>query len=280
MSRIVAAITAFLLCSSAGAALAQNDTSITITATHTACQVPPPADVPPPVTPSAAAGGAAVQNHNYALARANFKALADNGNAEGQRLYGALLMMDCTGIQNKEEGASWLQKAADAGDVPAQSQLGNAYMRGDGVAEDDNKAVALLTKAANAGNAPAQINLGYLYLNGRGAPMDKYQGMVWTVKAGEQGNPAALYNIANAYFKGGALPKDNDKAAYYMAAAFTRSTPAVRNRFAGTINEISQGMSMDDVKHEADRARRWSPGPGSLSDVLDDAKARQKTAQN
>ena len=281
MSRTIAAMTALFVCGSVGIALAQDDMSVTITATHMACQVAPPADVPAPVTPSAAAGGAAMQNHNYALARANFKApLADAGNAEGQRLYGALLMVDCTGIQNKEEGAKWLQKAVDAGNVVAQSQLGNAYMRGDGVAQDDNKAFALLTQAANAGNALAEINLGYLYLNGRGAPMDKYQGMVWTVKAGEQGDPAALYNIANAYFRGGALPKDNDKAAYYMWAAFNRSIPAQRNRFAGTINEINRGLSQDDLKHEAERARHWSPGPGSLSDVLDDAKVRQKTAQN
>lgn len=280
MTRTLAAITLAFICGGAGAALAQDDTSITITATHTACQVPPPADVPPPVTPSAAGGNAAMQNHNYALARANFKTLADAGNAEGQRLYGALLMVDCTGIQDKEEGARWLQKAADAGDVPAQSQLGNVYMRGDGVAQDDNKAFALLTKASNAGNALAQINLGYLYLNGRGVPMDKYQGMVWTVKAGEQGNPAALFNIANAYFKGKALPQDNDKAAYYMAAAFDRSTSVQRNRFAGTINEISRGNSSDNLKREAERARRWSPGADSLGDVLDDAKRMQKSAQN
>ena len=280
MTRTIAAITALFICGSAGAALAQDDTSITITATHTACQVPPPADVPTPAIPNAAAGNAAIQNHNYALARANFKAMAEKNDAVGQRLYGALLLMDCTGIQDKEAGATWLQKAADAGDVPAEAQLGNAYMRGDGLAQDDGKAFALLTKAADAGNANAQVNLGYLYLSGRGVPADKYQGMAWSVKAAEQGFPAALFNIANGYFRGNALPKDNDKAAYYMMAGFNRSTPAQHNRFSGTINEISRGVSGDDLKREAERARRWSPGPGSLSDVLDDAKRAQKTAQN
>ena len=280
MIRTIAAVSALIMCVSAGVAGAQDDASVTITATHTACQVSPPADVPAPVTPSAAAGGAAVTNHNYALARANFKALAEKDDAEGERLYGILLLMDCTGIQDKEEGAKWLQKAADTGDVPAETQLANAYMNGNGVAQDDSKAFALLTKAANAGNTLAEINLGYLYLNGRGAPMDKYQGMVWTVKAGEQGDPAALYNIANAYFKGKALPQNNDKATYYMYTAYSRSTPFQRNRFAGTINEVSRAVSNDDLRHEADRARRWSPGPGSLSDVLDDARERQKTAQN
>ena len=109
MTRTIAAIVALFVCGSASTALAQNDTSITITATHTACQVPPPADVPAPVTPAKRRRRHA-ESQLRRLARANFKALADNGNAEGQRLYGALLMTDCTGIQDKEEGAKWLQK--------------------------------------------------------------------------------------------------------------------------------------------------------------------------
>ena len=280
MNKTIAAITALFVCGSATAALAQSDLDVTITATHTACQVPPPAEVPPPATPSAAAGNAAVQNHNYALARANFKAMADGGDKTGERLYGNLLLIDCTGIQDKNEGAKWLQKAVDAGDMPAAARLARAYMNGEGVAQDDGKAFTLLTGAANSGDAAAQVDLGYLYFSGRGVASDKYQGIVWSVKAGEQGFPAALFNIANAYFRGQALPKDNDKAAYFMAAAFNRSTPAQRNRFSGTINEVSRGVSQDDLRHEADRARRWSPGPGSLSDVLDDAKKAQKTASN
>lgn len=280
MTKSVAAIAFLLLCASAGAASAQDDMSVTISATHTACQVPPPADVPAPVTPSAAAGNAAVQNHNYALARANFKAMADGGDKIGARLYGNLLLIDCTGIQDKGEGVKWLQKAADAGDVPAEARLARVYMQGEGVAQDDVKAFTLLTSAANSGDATAQVDLGYLYFSGRGVAADKYQGILWSVKAGEQGLPAALFNIANAYFRGQALPKDNDKAAYYMEAGFSRSTNAQRNRFAGTINEVSRGVSGDDLRREAERARRWSPGPGSLGDVLDDAKRAQKTAQN
>lgn len=153
-------------------------------------------------------------------------------------------------------------------------------MNGMGVPQDDAKAFALLSKAANAGNGPAEVTLGYLYLTGRGVAIDKRQGMIWSAKAGEQGLPVALFNIANAYFKGNALPQDNDKAAYYMEAAFARSTPAQRNRSAAVINEISRGVSGDDLKREAERARRWSPGPGSLREVVEDADRRAKAADN
>ena len=267
-------IAVVLMLASAAPALAE--TTITITTNRVDCKVPPPDEVTPPATPSVSAGVQAAKNRKYALARANFAPLAAEGNAEAERAMGQLLMTDCTGLQDKEAAATWLSKAADAGDVMAAAQLGNAYMNGNGVAQDDNKAAPLLQKAADAGNMQAEMNLGYLYFNGRGVPMDKYQGVAWSVKAGDQGAPAALLNIANAYWKGGALPQDSRKALYYMFAALERSTGEQRARFASTTNEISRGMSADDIRRASDRAKRWSPGQGSLSDVLDDAKDRQK----
>lgn len=123
MAKIALAMTVIFIYCGANAALAQSDMNITVTATHARCQVPPPADVPPPATPSTAAGNAAMANHDYALARANFKPLAESGNAEGARFYGILLMQDCTGLQDKEAGASWLQKAADLNELSSSSVL-------------------------------------------------------------------------------------------------------------------------------------------------------------
>jgi len=258
----------------AGSAMA--DGTLTITATSTTCQVTAPAPVAAPATPNGEAGQAAIKNKNYALAAANFKPLADAGDAEAQRMYGNFLMMKCTGLEDDAAGASWLQKAADSGDAIAAGQLGLAYMNGQGVAQDDNKAFALLNKAAQAGQAPAMVNLGYLYLSGRGVPKDLYQGMFWSAKGGEQGLPAALSNIAQGYFKGQALPQDNDKAAFFIQLAMMRSTPEQRARFVATSNNIIRAMSPEDFKRAGAKAQRWSPGKGSLSDVVDDAASMQK----
>ncbi len=273
-----ATLMAAAVCVVTAACPALADTTVTITTNNVDCKISPPEDVTAPATPNAAAGTAAEKNHNYALARANFKPLAEGGDAEGERLYGMLLMEKCTGIQDKDAAASWLTKAADGGNAVAQVNLGDAYMNGEGVAQDDNKAFALLSKAAAEGLPGGQVGLGYLYFTGRGVPADPYQGMVWTVKAAEQGNPVALFNISNAYFKGRALPQDNDKAAYFMVAAMQRSTPIQRNRFAENINNASRAVSVADLQREAARARRWSPGAGSLSDVLDDARRAQARA--
>ena len=178
------------------------DTTVTITTNNMDCKVPPPAEVAAPATPSAAAGTAAAKNHNFALARANFKPLAESGNPESERLYGMLLMEKCTGIQDKDAAAAWLAKAVDGGDTIALTNLGQAYMNGDGLAEDDGKAFALLSRAAAAGQAPAEMSLGYLYFTGRGVAPDLYQGMVWTVKAGGAGAARSAVQYLPRLFQG------------------------------------------------------------------------------
>lgn len=269
------ALCAALSCFSVSAAFA--DTSVTITATSSECKVSPPAEMTSN-SPSIPAGVAAIRNRNYALARANFKPLAEKGDAEGQRSYGRLLMMKCTGLQDQAAGAEWFQKAADAGDAEAAAELGSAYMNGEGVTQDDGKAFALVSKAANAGLGGAQANLGYLYLSGRGVERDPYQGMAWSVKAGEQGVPVALFNIAQAYQRGGALPQDLDEAAYFLQIALQRSTPQQKQNSAMTINTVTRAVSGRDMGRAADRARRWAPGAGSLAGVLRDAARRRDQA--
>ena len=150
-------------------------------------------------------------------------------------------------------------------------QLGQAYKLGAGVAQDDARAFALYNQAAATSDPVAQMQVGYMYLSGRGVSQDRYQGLLWTVKAAEQGNAIALGNIANAYIKGLVVARDADRAAYFLALANQRSTPSQRNELAGTAQDIRQAVSVEDLDHAAKRAQRWTPGPGSLRDVISDA---------
>jgi hypothetical protein len=247
--------------------------STTITITNSACtNPPPPAEVPPPVSPSIAAGSVAARNREFALARANFSPLADQGNPDAQRAMGQLLMQDCTGMQDKALAVNWLTKAAATGNVMAEIQLARAYLRGFGVTQDDSKAFALYAQAAATVNPIAQMEVGYMYNSGRGVAQDKYQGLQWSVKAAEQGNAVALSNIAHAYFKGEVLPRNVNRAAYFLALANQRVALVDRNEMMATSQEIRQAISVEDLSSEAKRAQRWSPGPSSLSDVLSEAE--------
>jgi hypothetical protein len=254
------------------APLAAAAQTTTITITNSACtSPPPPGEVAAPVTPSIPAGAAAARMRNFALARANFLPLAENGDAEGERAMGQLLMQDCTGMQDKPAAVGWLIKAATMGNVAAEDQLGRAYMLGSGVPQDDTKAFSLYSQAAATADPIAQMEIGYFYLTGRGVAQDRYQGLQWTVKAAEQGNAVALGNIAQAYNRGLILERDTDRAAYFLALANERATPAQRNDMMGTAQEIRRAVSIDDLDRASKRAQRWTPGPGSLRDVMSDA---------
>jgi TPR repeat protein len=249
----------------------------TITVTNSACTNPAtPAAAPPPATPSVAAGVLAARNRDFALALVNFKPLAETGDADAQRAMGQLLMQNCTGLQDKSAAVEWLTKAADAGNVSAQNQLASAYLRGLGVTQDDAKAFALFSQTAAAGNAVAEAQLGYLYIAGRGVPQDKYQGLQWTVKGAEQGNAVALSNIAAAYIHDDVLARDPDRAAYFLALTNQRANAAERAGMMGLSQEIRQVVSADDLARSAKRAQRWTPGAGSLRDVLSDAEDFRK----
>jgi TPR repeat protein len=263
------AIAVFFLMLAPLTAMAQ---TTTVTITNSACTNPAaPADVPAPVTPSVAAGTAATRNRDFALARANFLPLAEKGDADAERAMGQLLMQNCTGLQDKPAAVGWLTKAAAAGNVPGEVQLGHAYRLGFGVAQDDARAFALYSQAATTSDPVAQMELGYLYLTGRGVAQDRYQGLQWTVKAAEQGNAVALGNIALAYIKNQVLARDTDQAAYFLALANQRATVPQRNELMGTAQEIRQTVSIDDIGKASKRAQRWTPGLGSLRDVLSDA---------
>lgn len=61
--------------------------------------------------------------------------------------------------QDMNESEKWLEKAAIAGNVDAQTFLGNLYYKGIGVAKDDTRARYWLQKAAIAGDPDAQATL-------------------------------------------------------------------------------------------------------------------------
>jgi hypothetical protein len=248
-----------------------------LTVTNPACTNPaPPTAAPPPATPSVAAGVLAARNRDFALALVNFKPLAETGDADAERAMGQLLMQNCTGLQDKSAAVEWLTKATAAGNVPAKNQLAFAYLSGLGVTQDDAKAFGLFSQTAAAGNAVGESELGYLYLTGRGVPQDKYQGLQWTVKGAEQGSAVALSNIAAAYIHGEILERDTDRAAYFLVLTNMRASATERAGMMGLSQEIRQAVSADDLAYEGKRAQRWTPGAGSLRDVLSDAEDFRK----
>jgi TPR repeat protein len=122
--------------------------------------------------------------------------------------------------RDMKEAARFYRLATEQGNAHAQNNLGWAYQRGEGVPQDKKEAARLYRLAAEQGHALAQNNLGVLYLKGEGVPQDKNEAARLYRLAAEQGNAHAQFNLGWLYREGEAVPKDDMEALrWYRKAA-------------------------------------------------------------
>ena len=100
---------------------------------------------------------------DYATVIELIRPLAEQGDAEAQSLLGLMYYEGKGVLQDHEEAALWLSKAAKQGDTEAQAVLGAMYYEGKGVPQDHAEAARWFSKAAKQGDASAQYNLGIMY---------------------------------------------------------------------------------------------------------------------
>jgi len=115
-----------------------------------------------------------------------------------------------------------LQHAADAGSSEGAHRLGLVFAEAlAGVPRNDRRAAELFEKAANAGHLRAEINIGILYMRGQGVSRDLVQARAWLEKAAASDNPEALYALGRAMEtgEGNALADPLRAADLYRRAA-------------------------------------------------------------
>jgi len=244
-----------------------------------------PGDKPtdlPKVVPNYSAGEEALAAGNLRLAVAHLRPLAEDGNAKAQSSLGEILLRGGCGVTaDKPEGAKWLRKSAEAHDSTGEYLYSQALMDGDGVDPDDKAAFDWARRAGKAGVPQAQVSVGYFYFAGRGVKQDYKQGIRWTVMAGEQGAPVGLSNLAKCYLQGNGVPKDLHRAMFFISLAMQRVPPMqwqMTQRFTQTRYAIARGLSVEDTKKIEQDSEKWSPGKGSLADVLADSEKWTPTA--
>lgn len=137
------------------------------------------------------AGVEAVARRDFAAALAEFRALAEKGDVAAQVNLGNLYMKGLGVRQNYAEALRWYRNAAEQNERMAQSKLGILYYYGLGVAQDYAEAGRWFHRAAEQGESGAQAVLGSLYALGEGFPPDYVQAYYWYSLAVDQGNQEA-----------------------------------------------------------------------------------------
>ena len=120
-------------------------------------------------------------------------------------------------------------REANAGNLPAQRNLGTIYDQGLGVNKDPAQAALWFRKAAEAGNRDATFQLATMYENGRGVPQDQKQALDWYRKAALLGDGDSQVKLGRAYLDGKSVDENEGEAsAWFQRAAdqgnLTRST--------------------------------------------------------
>jgi TPR repeat protein len=123
--------------------------------------------------------------------------------------------------------AEW-RPIADKGDADAQFNMGQAYRFGKGVPKDLRITQSWYEKAAQQGHEKAQANLGILLFDtGKRA-----EALPWIRKAADRGDPRALYVLGTAHFNGDLVAKDWPRAYAMMTRASAAGLPPAAQSLA------------------------------------------------
>jgi len=158
-------------------------------------------------------------------------------------------------LQNNEEAARWLQRAADKGLAPAQFRLGGLYEKGIGVKKDLVTARDLYLAAAEKGNGKAMHNLAVLYAEGAGGAPDYNKAAEWFRKAAEHGIRDSQYNLGILYARGiGVAKNDAESYKWFAIAANQGDKEAAKKR-----DEIASHLDAPSLAAARLAVQKWTP---------------------
>jgi TPR repeat protein len=121
-----------------------------------------------------------------------------------------------------------LMQKANAGESPAQHELGLRYLFGKGFPADTAKASYWIQKAADQHLPLAQFNLGILLMNGRGVEWNPFEAFRQFRAAAEQDVPEALYVMGLMYTEELLVPRSWSRAYSFFKKASELGSDAAK----------------------------------------------------
>jgi TPR repeat protein len=142
---------------------------------------------------------------------------------------------------------------AEQGDVAAQIQLGDMYLRGIGVKADSKEALKWYHSAALQGNSVAEYNLGNLYSSPRpGMEANLDESIKWYRKSAEHGNANGQFSLATKYFRGEGLSQDNVMSYAWLEVANRNGHHSAHN-YRELVSMILSAEEIEKAKLLADQ---------------------------
>lgn len=146
--------------------------------------------------------------------------------------------------QNFQSAFSFLLASASSGFAHGEFLLGTMYDLGEGVPVDNKLAVYWYQKAADQDDPVAEYDLALHYFSGAGVPKDFSQAVNWYQKAADQGDADAENNLGQLYWDGGVIPRDYSKAAIFFQRAAEQGDGAAEQNL-GQLYQNGEGITQD-----------------------------------
>ncbi len=147
---------------------------------------------------------------------------------------------------------------AEQGVAEAQSNLGQMYKLGLGVAQDYAEAVVWYRRASDQGHVEARHNVGGAFYTGKGVPQDYVEAARWFHKAAERSHFKAQFNLGLMYARGEGVDRDDVQAYMWLSLAKSRTSPGkIRYRVSRSLNFVARSMTPDQVTEARRLIREW-----------------------
>jgi TPR repeat protein len=154
---------------------------------------------------------------------------AQQGDVNAQSSLGTLLSAGMPGAPTDYvEAERWLRKAADQDDSAAQANLGGLYRNGTGVQKDYQIALSWFRRSANQGDPGGQFFLGFAFENGEGVPQDYTKAADWYQKSADKGFAASQFRLARLYYAGNGVPKSHTQAVQWLQRSASQGYPPAK----------------------------------------------------
>ncbi|KAJ1488096.1 hypothetical protein T484DRAFT_1940011 [Baffinella frigidus] len=152
-----------------------------------------------------------------------------------------------TGQRGEDDAlVKYQQNLAEAGDAPAQAWLGHRYYWGaGGLPRDRARALQLLGRAAEAGNVEAQYNLGVMHAYGHGVERNREEGVRLFRAAADQGYVAAHNGLALALTDGASDNNFTEAFIHFNRSAQSGNADGLYN--AALLLRDGRGVEKDEV---------------------------------
>ncbi len=148
---------------------------------------------------------------DYDKAIEYYQKAADKGSAVSLYNIGFIIGLTSKTKQSKLE-LEYYKKAAELGNIYAQTTLSDYYAIGIGVNVDKEKSFYWEMQAALNGNLHSIKSVADSYYEGEGTDKNYDEAIKWYQKAVDMGDDESIYDIATMYENGEGFEEDTDKA--------------------------------------------------------------------